>query len=1389
MPNFRYFIFHLFLTCYLQFTAAQKKCTGVDQEWCGSFSRFCTQRDYKSIMEDNCPALCGLCISESDDPRCTTDNGGCEHICNINEDTVMCTCHPGYELVPNGKNCSDINECLFSDACPEPHIPYCVNEVGGYFCSNYSCTERPGFFNKYQSSECCAAVEETSCGSDSLTSGRIVGGRSAKVGGWPWMVYVLIDSSFICGGTLIDENWVITAAHCFRSTGINSTVETFFGRLNPSATKREEPHVQQRTVTQIILHPDWEKDRFPYHDIALLRLSSPVMQGAFIKTVCLPNGEVPSPNTRCWVTGFGTTAYRGPAAKDLQEVGLPIVDIQRCKRAYEGTQYPVDENLMICAGYASGGKDACQGDSGGPLVCQRCDSCSWYLAGVVSFGKGCAEPQYFGVYTNVENHEQWISQETGVPVTKSRTCGRVVGARFSAWDQWTSCSESCFSGDGMPGQRSRSRVCLNENPPHEVCRGNTRQTENCNTDRCAYWGEYGAFSQCSVTCGEGIIKRERQCIGGDPGQAGCLGSAFMEMTCNERMCPVWNEWQKWSRCHIRNGVCERQSSRTCNTFGNVGVSCKGNAMRTETCNDDQCPHWGEWSDWDDCSEMCGGGVRSKSRSCINGNIKDVGCNVGEATIEELCNTDVCDQWSEWKPWSSCSKTCDGGRQSAMRECIGGTAGVGGCPGKNTRSRQCATMVCPFWSKWSKFGKCSKTCGGGTKTQTRTCENGNPGDSGCHMGTDRNTVQCNTQACPRWSDWDDWMECSVTCGGGTRHSTRECLNGVVGDVGCQGSKRRNDQCNSQKCPTWTAFSGWSKCSKTCGGGESTNSRTCLNGKPGDKGCAGMEQMTRTCNTNDCPYWQNWRKTGVCSTTCGKGQIEQTRTCHGGEAGQEGCIGGTTRMVECEITPCPVKWTDWSEYTPCSVTCGNGWKTRTRTCEGAVVGQKGCEGSAVQNITCGEICVPEWDNWNQWSTCSRTCYGGTQTRSRNCLNGQPGQPNCTPARKAVDTRVCNEQDCDECVDLQPTCLSWYCVTYRDYSLINCQKTCQFCSEPTDPWGRWSECTATCDGGIQFRNRTCLVPPCVSQIRACNVDECSGYTEWSEWSKCSLSCNGGSRTRTRYCPQNVECFPDDFGNRVSQTESCKEEKCPGTWSNWSKFGICSKTCGPGMKERTRQCNGGTVGGPGCIGAAKHQMMCSVRQCPAKWGDWVSDGSCSVSCGGGEKNERRSCIGGNPGSPGCSGNEVRNVRCNTLVCVTRWLDWGSWGECTTTSGGQQTTRRSRECENGSPGDPGCIEEANQSKSCNTNTGGQCAGLRDNLPPSRGTCQDFLFACQTHLNFSRNNCALTCCKATESDNAICEDTPAHKTTCEDNRILCNHPSYISFFESHCRKTCGFCNS
>uniref|UniRef100_A0A8C1ZL61 Zgc:92313 n=1 Tax=Cyprinus carpio TaxID=7962 RepID=A0A8C1ZL61_CYPCA len=255
--------------------------------------------------------------------------------------------------------------------------------------------------------------EAQECGRPQMLN-RIVGGSAASEGAWPWQVDIQTDSQgHVCGGTIISENWVLSAAHCFPNPNDISSYMVYVGRQQLNGWNPDETSHRIRRVVVPLGYTDPQLGQ----DIALVELATSVIWSDRVQPVCLPYGNVEfSSDMKCMITGWGNirdgVALQGVGA--LQEVQVPIIDSNTCQDMF---LINPTENIdirpdMMCAGFQQGGKDSCQGDSGGPLVCQISDG-SWVQAGIVSFGLGCAKANRPGVYAKVSSFTDFIQNHVG----------------------------------------------------------------------------------------------------------------------------------------------------------------------------------------------------------------------------------------------------------------------------------------------------------------------------------------------------------------------------------------------------------------------------------------------------------------------------------------------------------------------------------------------------------------------------------------------------------------------------------------------------------------------------------------------------------------------------------------------------------------------------------------------------------------------------------------------------------------------------------------------------------------------------------------------------------------------------------------------------------------
>uniref|UniRef100_A0A669QWG5 Enteropeptidase n=1 Tax=Phasianus colchicus TaxID=9054 RepID=A0A669QWG5_PHACC len=233
---------------------------------------------------------------------------------------------------------------------------------------------------------------------------RIVGGSDARREAWPWIVSLHFNSRPVCGASLVNEEWLVTAAHCVYGRQLQpSTWKAVLGLYDQSNMTDTSTVVQN--IDQIVINPHYNK-LTKDSDIALMHLQYKVQYTDYIQPICLPQkNQQFLPGINCSIAGWGAIRYEGPTSNILQEAEVPLILNEKCQEWLP--EYTITEN-MICAGYDMGGVDSCQGDSGGPLMSE--DGNQWVLVGVTSFGYECALAQRPGVYVRVAMFVDWIQK-------------------------------------------------------------------------------------------------------------------------------------------------------------------------------------------------------------------------------------------------------------------------------------------------------------------------------------------------------------------------------------------------------------------------------------------------------------------------------------------------------------------------------------------------------------------------------------------------------------------------------------------------------------------------------------------------------------------------------------------------------------------------------------------------------------------------------------------------------------------------------------------------------------------------------------------------------------------------------------------------------------------
>lgn len=313
------------------------------------------------------------------------------------------------------------------------------------------------------------------------------------------------------------------------------------------------------------------------------------------------------------------------------------------------------------------------------------------------------------------------------------------------------------------------------------------------------------------------------------------------------------------------------------------------------------------------------------------------------------------------------------------------------------------------------------------------------------------------------------------------------------------------------------------------------------------------------------------------------------------------------------------------------------------------------SSIEAVDC------QWYDWSPWSFCTKSCGGGVSKRKRTVA-----------VKETTGGHPCegDEEDLGRCND------------------VDCPLDCQW-----GDWTSWSDCTASCDGGVRQREKPVILEANAQghacsledgvEVGECNTQRCSRDCEWSDWADwgaCTVSCSGGQKARTRGVKIPAVEGGADCSGDASEEMSCNLRACPVDCvpSDWSSWEPCTTSCGNGTQVRRRYAEvQATGGGLACDNNFLEEQSCYEGPCPVScvWGDWGSWSSCGASCGSSDSyvsSIRERDVFESAGGLPCQGDATRRKRCGFDECPVdcRWNDWGEWGACTRSCGGGLSER-----------------------------------------------------------------------------------------------------------------------
>jgi len=731
----------------------------------------------------------------------------------------------------------------------------------------------------------------------------------------------------------------------------------------------------------------------------------------------------------------------------------------------------------------------------------------------------------------------------------------------------------------------------------------------------------------------------------------------------------------------------------------------------------------DWAEWQLCDRSCGGGQTVRKRriereaslggtACSGGLQETTSCGLQPCSLSlQPCRA------ASWSEWGDCSSTCGPGNQARSRSYSEAAAGGRGCSLPLSESRGCADLARPqctiqdcVVSEWSEWHTCSKTCMGGiTERFRKIVTHASIGGKACQSGDLLEVTGCGSGSCDvendcqdgKWGDWQGWTECTKSCSGGYKWTSRridqeanKCGTPVTGPAIKAERCHDNVTCAGAVDCQLSTWSLWTTCKHPCTGVRDRSRQIKVHTKDGGSPCA-----TDLAEVEHCPAapgtscepptphgckLSDWAEWSACPATCGGAQTTRTREAIPGPDGSLiPCEGVTSETAACGESPCGAKvdcqYSEWDAWGNCTKCGGQQFRHRAIAQKPAFGGADCKPEEMTQTEPCKRDCGDklywcEWSEWSGFSGCTKSCGAGLRFRKKlmSTTETKPEHPLAVASTskecegKIVDVEACPDlAECDPCTPEDCVIGDW-----AEWGAPSCEGLCMRSRVVAR---ENNACGKPCSGSLNSTK------PCEA---TCGSQDCH-LSDWSSWTNCS------SDLDQKYKWRSITQMPLEGGKACDGVQLNLSSSCMTgvlapvdcAMSQWTEWGSCSETCGSGQQARSREVvSPAARGGQACHDSLAMTRACNPGTCSetapstglvdcqlGPWSTWMecdqTDQQLRVrevlhpALGVGEP-----CQGSLKQTRGC-GEESGSRNCI-------FSTWNEWSSCPMTCGGSQSSR-----------------------------------------------------------------------------------------------------------------------